>query len=192
MLGPVEMGTAAENKHKQADEIVGRLARQHSTSVVLFHHAVAECLGLGPTDHKCLDLLRERGPMAGSSLGAITGLTSGAITGVVARLEKAGYVRREPDKHDGRKQVLHLARERSPIQDVIEPLRRDVAVLLQNYDTHELTAISEFLTRTTELIYRHAALLRAETVSNVGQTRATARRRPTVLSKSQSAMKVHR
>src|SRR5438477_12503770 len=113
------MGTARKNKQGLTEEIVGQLARRHSTAVVLFHHAVAERLGLGPTDHKCLDLLRERGPMAGSDLGAITGLTSGAITGVVARLEQAGYVRREPDPHDGRKQILHLALDRSPIQDVI-------------------------------------------------------------------------
>ena len=79
---------------------VGRLARRHSTAAVLFHHVVAERLGLGPTDHKCLDLLRERGAMAGSDLCAITGLTSGAITGVVARLERAGYLRREPDPRD--------------------------------------------------------------------------------------------
>src|SRR6266704_6667965 len=117
------MGVAGKNQRKLADEIVGRLARRHSTAVVLFHHAVAERLGLGPTDHKCLDLLRERGPMAGSDLGAITGLTSGAITGVVARLEQAGYIRREADPHDGRKQILYPALERSPIQDVIEPLR---------------------------------------------------------------------
>lgn len=165
------MGTASGTKHKLADEIVGRLARQYSTAVVLFHHAVAERLGLGPTDHKCLDLLRERGPMAGSDLGAITGLTSGAITGVVARLEQAGYVRREPDKHDGRKQILHLAQKLSPIQEVIEPLRKDVAALLQNYDAHQLTAISEFLTHTTGLVYRHAARLRAEALSSVGVNR---------------------
>jgi hypothetical protein len=57
------MGSARKSKHELAEEIVGRLARRHSTAVVLFHHAVAERLGLGPTDHKCLDLLRERGPM---------------------------------------------------------------------------------------------------------------------------------
>ena len=169
------MGVARKNQHKLVDEIVGRLARRHSTAVVLFHHAVAERLGLGPTDHKCLDLLRERGPMAGSDLGAITGLTSGAITGVVARLEQAGYVRREPDPHDGRKQILHLALELAHIQDVIGPLRKDVAALLENFDTHQLTAIAEFLARTTHLIYRHAALLRAETNSDVGRTRATKR-----------------
>src|SRR6266487_5258319 len=111
------MGTAARSKRELTEEIVGRLARRHSTAVVLFHHAVAERLGLGPSDHKCLDLLRERGPMAGSDLGAITGLTSGAITGVVARLEQAGYIRREPDPHDGRKQVLYLALKRWHIHD---------------------------------------------------------------------------
>ena len=166
--------TPRESKRGLVGEIVGRLARRHSTAVVLFHHAVAERLGLGPTDHKCLDLLRERGPMAGSDLGAITGLTSGAITGVVARLERAGYVRREPDAHDGRKQILHLARGHAPIQDVIDPLRKDVAAVLENFDSHQLTAIVEFLTHTTDLLYRHAALLRAETISEIGSARTNA------------------
>src|SRR5579885_1278422 len=124
------MKAVRDPEHELIEEIVGRLARRHSTAVVLFHHAVAERLGLGPTDHKCLDLLRERGAMAGSDLCAITGLTSGAITGVVSRLERAGYLRREADPHDGRKQILHLALERSPIQNVIDPLRKDVAALL--------------------------------------------------------------
>src|SRR6266481_1535575 len=144
------MGVARKNQQKLVDDIVARLARRHSTAVVLFHHAVAERMGLGPTDHKCLDLLRERGPMAGSDLGAITGLTSGAITGVVARLERAGYLRREPDPHDGRKQILHLALERAHIQDIIKPLREDIAARLQNFDAHQLTAIADFLTRTTD------------------------------------------
>lgn len=169
------MRASRGTQRKLVHEIVGRLARQHSTAVVLFHHAVAERLGLGPTDHKCLDLLRERGAMAGSNLGAITGLTSGAITGVVARLEQAGYLRREPDPHDGRKQILHIALERAHIQDVVDPLRKDVAAMLESFDARQLTAIAEFLARATDLIYRHAALLRAEAISDVGRTRATRR-----------------
>src|ERR1700732_492384 len=118
------MRAARKNRHKLADEIVGSLARRHSTAVVLFHHAVAERLGLGPTDHKCLDLLRERGAMAGSDLSAITDLTSGAITGVVARLERAGYLRREPDPHDRRQQILSPVLERGrDIHDVLDPIR---------------------------------------------------------------------
>jgi DNA-binding MarR family transcriptional regulator len=167
------MGDARKSKKDLAELIIGGLARRHSTAVVLFHHAVAERLGLGPSDHKCLDLLRDRGAMSGSELGAIAGLTSGAITGVVARLERAGYVRRDPDPHDGRKQIVHLALERAHIQEVIDPLRKDVAAFLEEFDTHQLTAIAAFLARSTDLAYHHAALLRAETISAMGRTRVT-------------------
>src|SRR6266436_276162 len=93
------MRAARRRKNELTEEIVGRLVRRHSTAVVLFHHAVAERLGIGPTDHKCLDLLRERGAITGSELAGLTGLTTGAITGVVARLETAGFLRRKPDPH---------------------------------------------------------------------------------------------
>jgi DNA-binding MarR family transcriptional regulator len=113
--------------------------------------------------------------MAGSALAAITGLTSGAITGVVARLEQAGYVRREPDPRDGRKQILSLALARSPVHDVIKPLRDDVAALLDTFDTHQLVAIADFLAGTTDLIYRHAAVLRAEAIRDVSEPRIAER-----------------
>jgi DNA-binding MarR family transcriptional regulator len=154
---------ARKSRLELAEEIVGLLARRHSTAVVLFHQAIAERLGLGPTDHKCLDLLRERGALTGSELAAITGLTTGAITGVVARLERAGYVRREPDPQDGRKQILHPVRERMrDIHGALDPVRKDVAALLGDFDVGQLGAIVEFLTGTTDILYRHVALLRAE------------------------------
>jgi DNA-binding MarR family transcriptional regulator len=159
------MGTAPKNRQELVEEIVGQLMRRHSTATVLFHHAVAERLGLGAADHKCLDLLRERGAMTGSELAAITGLTSGAITGVVARLERAGYLHRKPDPHDGRKQILSPARERlRDIQNVFDPIRGDMAALLGGFDVRQLSAIAEFLTRSAEITYRHAMLLRAKTL----------------------------
>jgi DNA-binding MarR family transcriptional regulator len=103
--------------------------------------------------------------MTGSDLAAITDLTSGAITGVVARLERAGYLRREPDPHDRRQQILHPALERMrDIQHVFDPIRKDVAALLENFDGHQLAAIAEFLARSTDVAYRHMALLRAQTL----------------------------
>ncbi len=149
-----------------AEVISGRLARRHSTAAVLYHHAIAERLGLGPTDHKCLDLLREREGITSSELAALTGLTTGAITGVVTRLERAGYLRREPDPHDRRKQLLYAMPERvREIHAVVEPLRRDVTMLLERFDPHQLTAIAEFLAGTTELASHHAALLRAQAMT---------------------------
>lgn len=77
-------------------------------------------------------------------------------------------MRREQDPNDGRKQILHLTLENSLIHDAIEPLRRDVAVVLENFDADQLTAITEFLKHSTELINRHAALLRAKAISATG------------------------
>lgn len=157
-----------------AAQINGSLARRHSTATVLFHHALADRLGLGPTDHKCLDLLHERAPLTASELAAITGLTSGAITGVVARLERAGWLRREPHPSDRRKQVLRptpqAARE---VQRVFDTLP-DPSELLEGFDAHQLTAVAEFLTRATDLAYRRGALLRAQVLAAGGRQPGTA------------------
>ncbi len=146
-----------------AADIAGRLVRRHSTAVVLFHHAVAERIGMGPTDHKCLDLLREHEAMTGSELASITGLTSGAITGVVARLERSRYLHRKPDPNDRRRQILSPTAHRlQDIGNILEPIRKDVAALLEEFDTNQLAAIAEFLARSTDFAYRHMALLRSD------------------------------
>ncbi|OBK41426.1 MarR family transcriptional regulator [Mycobacterium sp. 1165196.3] len=161
------MPTAVKTKRARlVDLLLGSLARRYSTAAVLFHHAVAEKLGLGPTDTKCLDLLRERSAMTGSELAAATGLTTGAITGVVARLEKAGYLHRDPHPQDGRKQILRPVEARfQQVHDVFEPFRGDLATLLSEFDEHQLNAIARFLAEGTEITFRHAALLRAQPFS---------------------------
>lgn len=157
------MRTAPAGRRATVKEII-HLVRGYSTAAVLFHHAIAERLGLGPSDHKCLDLIRERGSMTASELAAITGLTSGAVTGVVARLERAGYLVREPDPDDGRKQTLSPAPERlQEIRQIFDPIQKDAAELLQGFEPRQLATIAEFLARNTEFVYRRAALLRAET-----------------------------
>lgn len=167
-------------------DIAGRLGRQHSTAAVLFHHAVAEHLGLGPTDHKCFDLLRERGPLTGSALAAITGLTSGAVTGVVARLESAGYLRRQPDPNDGRQQILFAETERiRAIHGVFEPIQNDLMAMLDDFDPHQLAAIAQFLEGSTALVYRHIALLRGQDLQ--GRTELAEPSIPSSMSKHQRA-----
>lgn len=136
--------------------------RKHATATVMFHHAVAESFGLGATDHKCLDLLRDRPAMTASELASLTGLTTGAVTGVVARLERRGYLRREPDPDDRRKQTLHPNSERvEEIHDAVEPLRRDLTTVLDRFDERQLEAIAAFLAESTQIALRNAALLRA-------------------------------
>jgi DNA-binding MarR family transcriptional regulator len=139
---------------------------------VLFHHALADRLGLGPTDLKCLDLLHERAPMTASELAAITGLTTGAITGVVTRLERTGRLVREPHPKDRRKQVLRPTPETvREVQEAFDALHADPSALLAGFDPHQLAAIAEYLTRATDFAYRRSALLRAQLLADGGRNR---------------------
>jgi DNA-binding MarR family transcriptional regulator len=145
------------------------LARRNSTATVLFHHALADRLGLGPTDHKCLDLLHERGPMTGSQLAALTGLTSGAITGVTARLERAGLIFREPHPTDRRMQVLAPTPQAvRTVQEVLAGLPGDREELLDGFTPDQLDAVREYLARSVDYLYRRAAALRADSLALPG------------------------
>jgi DNA-binding MarR family transcriptional regulator len=139
------------------------MARRYSTAIVLFHHGIAERAGLGASDHKCLEILRERGAMTGSELASATGLTTGAITGVVARLESRGFLTREPDPHDARKQILR------PLSDRIEealyadlaPFKKDIAALIESLDAHQRAGLAKFLDEGAGIASRYATLTRS-------------------------------
>jgi DNA-binding MarR family transcriptional regulator len=141
---------------------LARIARRHSTATVLYHHAVAERLGLGPSDHKCLDLLVQHGELTGSRLAAMTGLTTGAVTGVVNRLEAAGFLHRRPDPADGRRQLLRPVPERvEEVAAVFSEDGPDLARLTAGMTRHQVDAVLTFLSRATDELQECATRLRA-------------------------------
>jgi DNA-binding MarR family transcriptional regulator len=79
---------------------------------LVFHDALAARLGINPTDLRCLELVAVEQPLTPSRLAELADLTSGAVTGVLDRLEGAGFVRREPDPNDRRRQVVRVVGER--------------------------------------------------------------------------------
>ncbi len=79
---------------------------------VLISQAIADRAGLHSTDLEALDLLRLRGAMPAGKLAEITGLTTGAITGLIDRLERRGYVSRQPDSADRRRVIVVVNSER--------------------------------------------------------------------------------
>lgn len=78
---------------------------------VLFSQTVAEQIGLNPTDLESLEILLREGPVPAGRLAERTGLTSGAVTGVIDRLERAGFVHRQPDPADRRRVIVQVDRE---------------------------------------------------------------------------------
>ncbi len=157
------MNDTRRGRRQLAERIAGEGLHRWGAAAVLLHQAVADRLGLGSTDQQCLDLLAQHGAMTGSQLASITGLTTGAITGVVARLERGGFLRRDPHPDDGRKQVLSPVPERAGrVHEALHSLHTEVAQLLEGYDARQLTAIAAFLESSSELAFRHALRLRAD------------------------------
>ncbi|WP_407442628.1 MarR family winged helix-turn-helix transcriptional regulator [Rhodococcus sp. (in: high G+C Gram-positive bacteria)] len=146
---------------RRTDADLAQLTRRHSTATVLYHHAMAERLGLGPSDHKCLDLLLQHGELTGSRLAAMTGLTTGAVTGVVNRLESAGFVRRRPDPTDGRRQLLTPVPERvAELVAVFEDNGPALDRLTDGMTPDQVDAVLTFLSRATDELEERTTRLR--------------------------------
>jgi DNA-binding MarR family transcriptional regulator len=138
------------------------LARELSARTVLFHDAVAACVGLSTTEHKCLDLLERAGtPLTAGQLAQLSGLTTGAITGIVDRLESAGFVARERSVDDRRKVLVHTLPK---LREVYGPIMGGIAqvssYILARYRDEELAVIVDFVRRSIEGLKTETARLR--------------------------------
>lgn len=133
------------------------------TQSVLLSQAVAERLGLHPTEVEVLDLLGRAGPLTAGQVAEVTGLTTGAATRLIDRLERAGYVRRAPNPHDRRSVLVVpigelLARDVAPLY---EPLERALATLYARYSDDQLALILDFVSSANTAIREHIARLRS-------------------------------
>jgi len=143
-----------------------RAGRQLSAATIMFHQAVADRLGLNPTDHKCIDLLASKGLMTAGELADATGLTTGAITGVIDRLEAAGYVRREDDPNDRRRVIVRvIPRRYREIGRLFEGLSARTADLGALYSDRELATILDFMSRSHQMLHEATFELRQQASS---------------------------
>lgn len=136
------------------------LGRELSTAVILFHEAVAARLGLGAAEWRCLELLGREGPATAGRLAELSGFTTGAITGIVDRLERAGYVRREPNPRDRRSVIvrpMENAALREQVAPIFESLGRAMAEVNGHYSARELDLIRDYLERTIRALREETA-----------------------------------
>jgi DNA-binding MarR family transcriptional regulator len=82
--------------------------RQFMVETVLFNQKVAEIAGLHLTDMQCMNLLSMMGTTTPGKLAESTGLTTGGVTVMLDRLEKAGFIKREPNPQDRRSVLVHV------------------------------------------------------------------------------------
>ena len=97
--------------NESRNELIAELRREiraAQSAVAAVDDAVAERLGVNATDHRCLDLLDQRGPLTAGALAEALGLSRSAVTTVLDRLEQRRYVRRGPNPDDRRQVVVAL------------------------------------------------------------------------------------
>jgi DNA-binding MarR family transcriptional regulator len=127
-----------------------------------YDDALAEHLGLNPTDLRCLELVVTAPGATAGGLMTGSGLTSGAITGVLDRLERAGLVERRPDASDRRSVTVWPVEARA--SELVAPLGElDGALdrLLGSRSEAERGAIRGFVTDAARLVAAEATRLRA-------------------------------
>ncbi|MFF9029539.1 MarR family winged helix-turn-helix transcriptional regulator [Streptomyces iakyrus] len=137
-------------------------ARRQHAAYSLFNQAMADRLGLHPTDLQCVSLLGlEPEPLTTGQIAELTGLTSGSATRLVDRLERAGLVERRPDPHDRRRTRVSLTARRAPEAEAAWDAPGDAfAALLAEFGEEELRVIERYLRRSTEVGSAQAARLR--------------------------------
>ncbi len=159
---------------------LNQAGRRLSTATILFHQAVADRLGLHPTDHKCIDLLASAGSTTAGELAEATGLSTGAITGVIDRLEAAGFVRREDDPNDRRRVIIRvIPRRYRDIARLFEPFATAVAEMAGRYSEPELATILDFMSRSAEVLRDATMELRKQAPPARGKPQARRTRRRT-------------
>ncbi|MGH3428814.1 MAG: MarR family winged helix-turn-helix transcriptional regulator [Mycobacteriales bacterium] len=111
--------------------------------------ALAEALGVGRTDLRCLDLIVREGPQTATELGARLHLTRGSMTTLIDRLAHAGYAQRHDDPGHGRRKLIAPTPK---LIDTIGPLFRTVRERgherMNDYTEIELTVVLRFLRAT--------------------------------------------
>lgn len=131
------------------DDLVGGLVEEmprYISAAVRFQVAVAHQLDMPVSDVHGLAALLETGPAGVRRLADLMGMTTSAVTRLVDRLERGGYVRREPDPADRRRVMVHVVRERvERVAGYYEPLNVRWQRQISEYSEAELRFLLEFL-----------------------------------------------
>jgi DNA-binding MarR family transcriptional regulator len=166
----------------QATALLDEMARVGGLSV-LFSQAIADLAGINSTDLESLDILRREGPLSAGRLAELTGLsTGGAITALIDRLERIGYVQREPDPTDRRRVIVRARTEQAErdLRPYYTALDHAMRELVARYDDAEIAFLLDFMTRVNAVMQQQIAHVRETEVggrrSEVGRGEEIGRR----------------
>ncbi len=122
-----------------------------STAAVFFHTAVAEQIGLGPTEEKTLLILSGLGPLTAGEIADQTGLTTGSVTNLIDRMEKKGFVRRIRDTKDRRRVIVEVNEDSmAQLYTVFGSMQGSFDDLYDPYSDEQIATIIDYLKRSAQ------------------------------------------
>ena len=137
-----------------------KASANNSTLAVFFHAAIAEQVGLGPTDEKTLFLLRGLGPLTAGEIAQHTGLTTASVTNLIDRLERKGFVQRVRDASDRRRVIVQPNEARlAELDQIFSQVVGTFDGVLDTYDDAQLATIADYLDRAAEYSRNVIAIL---------------------------------
>jgi MarR family transcriptional regulator, organic hydroperoxide resistance regulator len=135
----------------QLHETVIRCVRQFIAGSILYNQQIADRVGLHLTDVQCINILELMGPSTPGELARFTGLTTGGVTMMLDRLEKAGYLKREPNPRDRRSILVRLNPAKvKKMQAFYIDITQRMATLLDETPERELRAVVKLLSKMNE------------------------------------------
>jgi DNA-binding MarR family transcriptional regulator len=139
----------SSRKRSELIEAMIQEVRRFLAAGILFNEKVAAELGLNGTDLQFLNLLELQGSATPGDLARWSGLTTGGVTVAVDRLEKAGYVKRQPNPKDRRSTIIRPVPARLLELYLIYKSKGELVVsVLSEFSDRELEVIRRFLKRT--------------------------------------------
>jgi MarR family transcriptional regulator, organic hydroperoxide resistance regulator len=132
-------------------ETVIRSLRQFIAGSILYNQQIADRVGLRLTDMQCINALELMGPSTPGALARFTGLTTGGVTVMLDRLERGGYLKREPNPRDRRSVVVHLNPAKvKKMQAFYGEINERMEALLDETPERELRSMVNLLSKMNE------------------------------------------
>jgi DNA-binding MarR family transcriptional regulator len=119
--------------------------RKFIAASIFFNTQAAEKIGLSLTDMQIIHMLQLYGPATPGRLAAWSGLSTGGVTVALDRLQKAGYIRREPNPTDRRSLIVTLAPVRNrKLSAMYGEVESETRRLLGTLPERDLDAVIRF------------------------------------------------
>jgi DNA-binding MarR family transcriptional regulator len=139
----------SSRKRAELIQTVGTEVRRFLAGGIFLNLKVAEDIGINATDLQCLNVLELQGSATPTELAGWSRLTTGGITVVLDRLEKAGYIRREPNPKDRRSTIIRPVMPAfAKLETIYRSKAEGLAKALSSYNNSELETIVDFFVKT--------------------------------------------